>query len=101
MKQVMIQYTLKDDADIDDVKTGIGRFVSGLRETSEQIRYTSYEKNEPARSFVHIGYFPDEATVKEAQSRPFFGEFSAFLKERCAEGPGVTWLTTVASTHEP
>ncbi len=101
MKNVMIQYTLANDADLDEVKAGIHRFVRGLRETSARIRYTSYEKNEPDRSFVHIGFFPDEDTVKEAQARPFFGEFSAFLKPRCAEGPGVTWLTPVASTHEP
>jgi hypothetical protein len=101
MKNVMIQYTLHDDADLDAVKAAITGFVGGLHETSDRIHYTSYEKTEPARSFVHIGYFPDEATVKEAQSRPFFGEFSAFLKQRCAEGPGVTWLSTVASTHQP
>ena len=101
MKQVMIQYQLSPGADVERVKQAIGRFVSGLKESSDRIRYTSYQKNEPERSFVHIGYFPDEATVQQAQSRPFFGEFSSFLKQHCSEGPAVSWLVTVASTHEP
>lgn len=99
MKNVMIRYTLKDDTAIDDVKTAVTGFVDAMQQHSGAILYTSYQQSEAPRCFVHVGMFPDPETVKSMQAKPFFGEFSAFLGERCAEGPAVTWLTPVASTH--
>jgi len=99
MKNVMIRYTLKDDVAIDDVKAAATRFIDAMREHSGAILYTSYQEQEAQRCFVHVGMFPDAEVVKSMQAKPFFGEFSAFLGERCAEGPAVTWLSPVASTH--
>ena len=99
MKHVMIRYTLRDDASIDAVKAAATTFVDGLAAHSDAILYTSYQQGDAGRSFVHVGFFPDEATLKGAQAQPFFGEFAAALKDRAAEGPTVTWLSPVASTH--
>ena len=98
MKHMMIQYKLKEDAAVDDVKKAIRGFIGHLRETSDGIKYSSYEKPDHARSFVHVGFFPDADVLKTVQGQPWFGEFAGFLKERCEEGPSVTWLSPVAST---
>ena len=98
MKNVMIRYTLNDEASIDDVRAAARVSIDGLKEHSGAILYTSYQVSDTQRSFVHIGMFPDEETLKDAQAKPFFGEFAAVLRGKCAEGPAVTWLSPVAST---
>ena len=98
MKHVLIRYTVKDDVDLDELSAGITRFVAGLKETSADILYTSYRLGEDTRDFAHVGFFPSKEVLADVQSKPFFGEFASFLKERCADGPGVTFMAQVAST---
>ena len=101
MKHVMIQYRLKPDAGLEELRQAVREFVRGLRETSDQIHYLSYQQQDSERSFVHVGAFPDESLLKHVQAQPFFAEFSDFLRPRCEKEPSVTWLGMVASTYDP
>ena len=98
MKHVMIRYTLKPDESLDGLKDQIKTFVDGMKAASDNVHYTSYEIPDQERAFVHIGFFPDDDTLKDIQAQPFFGAFGGFLKGRCVDGPSVTWLSPVAST---
>lgn len=96
-KNVRIEYTLRPDVDLDEVKREISAFVAGIHAHDAAARYTSFQlADEPSR-FVHIGEFPDNSTPG-LQDQPFFGKFTAFLRARCAAGPTVTTLARVAST---
>lgn len=96
MKHVRISYTIKEDVNLDEVRAKVRSFVGNMKEFAEGLSYTSYHLGD--RSFMHIGYFPDEEALKGLQSQSFFGEFAAFLRERCEEGPAALPLTVVAST---
>ena len=99
MKIAMIRYSLKADVDVDEVIAAVREFVGHIAAHDPSIEYTSFCQDSPERSFTHIGRFPSEEVTKSLQSQEFFGKFAPFLKERCAEGPSVTWLDEVATTR--
>lgn len=98
MNHVRIEYTLRDDVDVDAVKAEIRAFVRAIGDHDPTARYTSFQDARADRHFVHIGQF-DPDRVAELQRQPFFGAFTGFLRERCATGPAVTPLAPVASTR--
>ncbi|MCW3100117.1 MAG: hypothetical protein JWL77_5735 [Chthonomonadaceae bacterium] len=97
MKSVCIQYTIRPDVDLDELKRAITEFVAGINAHDPRHRYTSFQHAEDPRRFVHIGEFVEEAPPT-FQEEPFFQHFTAYLRERCASGPEVSSLERVAFT---
>ena len=98
MKQIRIEYTLKPTADLALVKQRITAFVAGLKEHRATIHYTSFQHAQSPLRFTHVGAF-DDAQVADLQAQPFFGSFTAFLREQAEVGPEVAGLVEVASTR--
>jgi len=96
-KHVRIEYRIRDDVDLGAVTAAIAGYVDGIRAHDAGHRYVSYRAADDARAFVHIGAI-DVDRLADLQAQPFFGAFSAYLRERCAVGPHVTFLAPVAST---
>jgi hypothetical protein len=96
-RTVRIDYTIRDGVELDTVKARIGEFVAGIRGHDAAHRYTSYQHVAAPRQFTHVGTFDDRVT--DLQAQPFFGAFTAFLREHCEHGPVVTQLAEVASTR--
>jgi hypothetical protein len=97
MKQIRIEYTLKSNADLALVKQRITQFVSALREHRATKHYTSFQHAQSPLRFTHVGAF-DEAHIADLQAQPWFGAFTAFLREHAEVGPEVAQLVEVAST---
>jgi hypothetical protein len=95
---VHVEYHVRKDVDLDELKREIARFVSGIHEHGIDHVYASYQDVKDERHFVHVGDFAAE-TVPGLQTEAFFGRFTGFLRERCRVGPEVTLLTKVASTR--
>jgi hypothetical protein len=97
MKQIRIEYTLKSTADLALFKQRVTQFVSGLREHKATKLYTSFQHAQNPLRFTHVGAF-DEAHLPDLQAQPWFGGFTAFLREQAEVGPEVAQLVEVAST---
>lgn len=97
MKQLRIEYTLRSTADLALVKQRIAQFVQGLQEHRATKHYTSFQHASSPLRFIHVGAF-DEAHLPDLQAQPWFGAFSAFLREQAEVGPEVAQLVEVAST---
>jgi quinol monooxygenase YgiN len=98
LRCVRIEYTIRPEVGLDEVKAAITQFVDGIRAHDEGNRYTSYQLADDERRFVHVGEFAEDV-VGTLQEQTFFRQFSSFLRERCAEGPTVTTLARVASAR--
>jgi hypothetical protein len=98
-KCVSIEYTIKPEVDLDDVRKHIADFVASIASHHPDHRYTSFQYSADSRHFIHIGELVEDA-LTDFQSRPFFREFSEFLRERCVSGPSVAALTRVASARQ-
>lgn len=96
-RYVRIDYTLKTDVDLEDAKAAIARFVEGIMNHHPDHRYTSFQHFGDARRFTHFGELVNDV-VADLQTKPFFREFSVYLRERCSFGPEATSLEPVAST---
>jgi hypothetical protein len=95
---VLVDYVVRPDVELPDVTAAIARFVAGIGAHDPGHRYTSYQLAKEPRRFVHVGEI-DAVRLPDLQAQPFFTSFSAFLRERCEQGPRVTWLQTVASAR--
>jgi hypothetical protein len=95
---VCIEYKIKPEIDLDEVKKHIAEFVRAIASHHPEHRYTSFQYADDSRLFMHVGELV-ETVVSDFQSRPFFLQFSAFLRERCESVPRVTRLTRVASAR--
>jgi quinol monooxygenase YgiN len=95
---IRIEYTIKPDVDLDEVRTAITTFVAAIANHHPEHRYTSFQSIKEPRSFTHLGELRDGA-VDDLLTRPFFKEFSEFLRASCLSGPEAVRLTQVASTH--
>lgn len=99
MKTVLIQYTLRDDASLDDVEGRIREFVAGIRALDVGIRYASHRKRGVERSYAHVGYIPDDLALAKMQAASFFQAFAEYLPSVCTEPPRATFLDVVATTE--
>lgn len=96
-RYIRIDYTVKPDVNIEELKREIGEFVNGFRAHHHQHRYTSLQHASDPLRFTHFGEVVEEAT-HDLQQQPFFLHFTAYLREKCSSGPEVTRLNRVAST---
>ena len=96
-KYIRVDYVLKPDVDLDELKVAIAEFVAGIRSHHTEHRYTSFQHPADPFRFLHIGEVVEEV-LPDLQSQSFFQHFTAYLRERCSVGPEVTRLNRVAST---
>ena len=99
LKSLRIDYTLRAEVPIDEVKAAIAAFVAGIAAHHPGNLYTSYQHARDPRRFTHVGEFAEDQ-VASLQAQAFFPRFTAFLKERCEQAPEVTMLERVASTRD-
>jgi hypothetical protein len=97
-RYVRIDYKIKPDVDLGEVKEAIREFVAGIASHHPNHRYTSFQYASDPRRFVHVGEIVEEV-LEDFQATLFFRKFSQFLRERCADGPAVTLLSSIASTR--
>src|SRR5882762_11804435 len=96
-KYIRVDYTVKADVDLDNLKAAITEFVAGIRSHHPGHRYTSFQHPADPNRFIHIGEVVEEV-LPDLQKQPFFRHFTGYLRERCSVGPEVTRLDRVAST---
>ena len=96
-RYVLIDYRVKPEVNMEELKREIGDFVAGFRAHHPQHRYTSLQHAADPLRFTHFGEVVEEAT-KDLQKQPFFLRFSQYLRENCSNGPEVTGLNRIAST---
>jgi quinol monooxygenase YgiN len=95
---IRIEYTIKPDVDLNEVRMAITSFVEAIATHHPDHRYTSFQSIKEPRDFTHVGELRDEA-VDDLLTRPFFKEFSEFIRPKCSFGPEAVRLTQVASTQ--
>ena len=98
MKFVRIEYTIRPDVNLDELKGAIGEFVAGIGALHPENRYTSFQDVKDPRRFVHVGEIVEDV-VPTLQAATFFKRFTTYLRERCAVGPEALDLNPVASTR--
>jgi hypothetical protein len=96
-KYIRIDYVVKSDVDLDELKGAIAEFVAGIRAHHPEHRYTSFQHPSDPFRFIHIGEFVEEV-LPDLQKQPFFLHFTGHLRKQCSIGPDVTRLDRVAST---
>ncbi len=97
MKSVRIEYTIRPEVDLEELKQAIRGFVAGIGSLHPENRYTSFQYEKNPRRFVHVGEIVEEV-VPVLQAATFFSRFTTYLREQCAIGPEVMNLSPVAST---
>lgn len=96
-KHIRVDYTVKPDVDLDNLKVEIWGFVAGIRTHHPEHRYTSFQHPADPTRFIHIGELVEEA-LPDLQKQPFFRHFTEYLPAQCSIGPKVTRLVRIAST---
>jgi hypothetical protein len=96
-KYIRIDYTVKPNVDLDELKAAIAEFVAGIRGHHPEHRYTSFQHPADPFRFTHFGEVVEEV-IPDLQKQPFFVHFTEYLPEKCSSGPEVTRLDRVAST---
>jgi len=96
-KYIRVDYSVKPDVDLDELKAAIAEFVAGIRSHHPEHRYTSFQHPADPFRFIHIGEVVEEV-LPDLQKQSFFQHFTGYLRERCFAGPEVTRLDRVAST---
>jgi hypothetical protein len=91
-KYIRIDYVVKPDVDLDELKGAIADFVAGIRAHHPEHRYTSFQHPSAPLRFIHIGEVVQEV-LTDLQKQPFFLRFTGYLKEQCSIGPDlIAWL---------
>ena len=70
-KYIRIDYVVKPDVDLDELKGAIADFVAGIRAHHPEHRYTSYQHPSDPLRFIHIGEVVEEV-LPDLQKQPFF-----------------------------
>ena len=96
-KYIHVDYTVKPDVDLDNLKVAITEFVAGIHSHHPEHRYTSFQHPADPNRFIHIGEVVEEV-LPDLQKQPFFQQFTEYLPGQCSVGPEVTRLDRVAST---
>ena len=97
-RYVRIEYTIRPDVDLDEVKHEIAAFIAAIGAHHAEHRYTAFQLEEDPRRFIHIGELVADA-VPSLQAQPFFGHFADFLRARTLRGPEATRLGRVAGVR--
>jgi hypothetical protein len=96
-KCVRVDYTVKPDVDLDNLRAAITEFVAGIRSHHTEHRYTSFQHPADRNRFIHIGEVVEEV-LPDLQRQPFSWHFAEYLPRHCSVGPEVTRLERLAST---
>ena len=96
-KYIRVDYTVKPEVDLDNLKAAITEFVAGIRSHHPEHRYASFQHPADPFRFIHIGEVVEEV-IPDLQKQPFFRHFTEYLPGQCSAGPEVTQLDRVAST---
>jgi hypothetical protein len=96
-KYIRVDYTVKPEVDLENLKTAISEFVAGISSHHPEHRYTSFQHPADPHRFIHIGEFV-EGVLPDLQRQAFFQRFTEYLPGQCSAGPEVTRLAHVAST---
>ena len=96
-RYVRVDYTVKTDIDLDNLKAEIHEFVAAIHNHHPEHRYTSFQDPANPHRFIHIGELVEEA-LPDLQKQPFFRHFTEYLPGQCSIGPEVARLDRVAST---
>ena len=96
IRYVRVEYTVKPEVDLDNLKADIYEFVAGIRNHHPEHRYTSFQHPANPNRFIHIGELVEEA-LPDLQKQPFFRHFTEYLPRQCSVGPEVTRLERVVS----
>jgi hypothetical protein len=94
---IRVDYTVKPNVDLDNLKAAITEFVAGIRSHHPEHRYTSFQHSTDPNRFIHMGEVVAEV-LPDLRKQPFFQRFTEYLPGRCSDGPDVTRLDRVAST---
>jgi hypothetical protein len=94
---VVLQYTVKPEVDVEEVKAGVRRFVGEIRASELRIGYRSMQLDE--RRFVHVITVDDAETQAALEAKPWFKDFGPWLRARCAEGPTASRPKLVVQTY--
>jgi hypothetical protein len=98
MKSIRIEYTIRPDVDLDELKHAIAEFVAGIGALHPENRYTSFQYAKAPRRFIHFAEIVEDV-LPALQAEPFFIRFTTYLREQCIAGPEASWLDQVASTR--
>ena len=90
-KHIRVDYSVRTEVNLGELKTAIGEFVAGIRRHHPEHRYTSFQHPADPFRFIHIGEVVEEV-LPDLQKQSFFQHFT------CSAGPEVTRLDRVAST---
>ena len=71
-KYIRVDYTVKPEVDLDNLKAAITEFVAGIHSHHPGHRYTSFQHPANPNRFIHIGEVVDEV-LPDLQKQPFFG----------------------------
>ena len=97
-KHIRIDYVVKPDIVLDELKGAIAEFVTGIRaHHPEHVTHRINTRQILCGSFILASSLG--RSFRTSRSSPFFLRFTAGLKEQCGIGPDVTRLDPVASTN--
>src|SRR5579864_4531635 len=94
---IRVDYTVKPDVDLNNLKAAITEFVAGIRSHHPEHRYTSFQHPADPNRFIHIGDVV-EAVLPDLQKQPFCRLFTEYSPGQCSVRPEVTRVERVAST---
>src|SRR5260370_8704916 len=85
-KYVRIDYIVKPDVNLDELKGAIAEFVAGIGSHNPQHRYTSFQHPADRFRFIHIGEIVQEL-LPHLQQPSFSHPFTAYFPERASVPP--------------
>ncbi len=74
-KYIRVDYSVKPDVDLDELKAAIAEFVAGIRSHHPEHRYTSFQHPADPFRFIHIGEVVEEV-LPDLQKQSFFQHFT-------------------------
>jgi quinol monooxygenase YgiN len=100
MKAVKVQYTVKESY-VEINKRNIEKVMAELRQLNNPgIKYSTFILSD-GKTFVHIGFYPDQETIDIVTNLEAFQAFRKQLKESQPEKPPQAEdMTLVASAYD-
>lgn len=70
-KYIRVDYTVKPDVDLGELKAAIAEFVAGIHSHHPEHRYSSFQHPADPSRFIHIGEVVEEV-IPDLQKHPSF-----------------------------
>src|SRR6266850_4637954 len=77
-KYIRVDYSVKPDVDLDELKAASGKFVAGIRSHHPEHRYSSFQHPADPFRFMHIGEVLEEV-LPDLQQQSFFQHFTRYF----------------------